>query len=230
MEILLLLVLTVHKNLMKKVSFIIIIFICGIIFFNLSKTKKHINDYQTNGIDISEHQENVDFIQLKDQIDYVMIRSSYKTSTDRMFEENYQQATACDIDVGVYHYLLATTKEEAIDEANYVLSLVEGKNIPLGIYVDIEDVKITNLSKKQLTEIVLTFMQTIEPYYDVGYYTNYLTLITNLDYSKLEDYPLWIAYYGETIYDIYKAKYWQYTNKGNLDGINGDVDLNIKLG
>ena len=48
-----------------------------------------------------------------------------------------------------------------------------------------------------------------------------------LDISELEVYDKWFAYYNSDLYYPYAYKVWQYTDKGHVDGIAGEVDLNI---
>ncbi len=215
---------------LKKLAIALIV-ICLIAVFVFSRYAVYADEKYKRGIDVSEHQGDIDWTKLSnDEISYVFIRASYGNNVDSCFMQNYEGAKSMQIPIGVYHYLYATTKEEAIEEANYLLSTINGLDFDLPIFLDIEDDSLMHLSRSELTTIVLAFLDVIENAgYDVGYYTNYLTLITKLNYSNLKSYPLWIASYSNMIVDFYQADYWQYTNKGTLEGINHDVDFNYAL-
>ena len=193
------------------------------------------------GIDVSKHQGAIDWRKVKNAgISFAMIRSGYRGYTegyiyeDNKFKENVKNAYSNGIKIGVYFYSSAINEKEAIDEANYVLNLINKYDmksyITYPIAIDIEDFEDTrnyNLSIQERTSIVNSFCETIK---NNGFkpmiysYTYYLE--TKLDMDKLTQYDTWIAdYYGNT---WYKRKYtiWQYSDKGKIDGIVGDVDLN----
>ncbi len=185
------------------------------------------------GIDVSEHQGTIDWKAVANgSIDYAIIRASYawkddiKDHSDKTFKENVDQAQKHGIDIGAYHYSYATTVEEAKKEAEFFLSQIKGISFQYPLYYDIEDECQDDLSKDELTDIVLTFLKTVEKAgYYVGIYTN-PEHINQLDMERLKDYDLWIANYN--LQNVYEGDYgmWQYTCYGKVHGIEGDVDLN----
>ena len=85
-----------------------------------------------------------------------------------------------------------------------------------------------DLDVESLTEIADAFCKTIKSAgYEPMIYANERWFLLHLDLRKLSDYPLWLAAYKEEITFPYRIKMWQYTEKGTVDGIEGNVDLNI---
>ena len=209
---------------------------------NFSKDENSdLNNKSYKGIDVSKHQGTIDWKKVKNAgINFAMIRGGYRGYTeghineDIRFKENVKNAYANGIKIGVYFYSSAINEIEAIDEANYILNLINKYDIksyityPIAIDIeDFEDTRNYNLSIQERTSIVKSFCDTIK---NNGFkpmiYSYTYFLETKLDMDKLAQYDTWIAdYYGNT---WYKRKYtiWQYSDKGNIDGIVGDVDLN----
>lgn len=184
------------------------------------------------GIDVSEHQGTIDWKAVADSsVDFAIIRAGYAwndtgTHNDKTFKENIDQAQKHGISIGAYHYSYATTVEEAKKEAEFFLSQIKGIQFQYPVYYDIEDECQDDLTKDQLTQIVLTFLETVEKAgYYVGIYTN-PDHINQLDMERLKNYDLWIANYS--LQNVYDGDYgmWQYTCYGKVHGISGNVDLN----
>lgn len=144
---------------------------------------------------------------------------------------------------GVYFFTQAITEEEAVEEANYVLNLVKGYKLTYPIAIDTEDIsgaegRADNLSKEQRTKVVVAFCKRIkEAGYEPMIYANKWWLSQALDISQLSNYSIWLAHYTGATQDDplakpsdFKGKYvmWQYTDKGIINGITGNTDLNIK--
>jgi len=205
------------------------------------------------GIDVSHHQGTIDWKKVKnDGIDFAIIRAGYRgygeTGTlniDRKFDYNIKNATANNIDVGIYFFSQARTVEEAIEEANYTINLIKKYEITYPVVIDVEYAneehsgRADGISKQLRTQIVIAFCKRIkEAGYTPMYYTDKWFLTENLEVSKLQEYEYWLAHYtGATRENPlkkpsdYKGKYaiWQYTNKGLVDGIDGYVDMNILI-
>lgn len=196
------------------------------------------------GIDISYWNTDVDWEALAATgIDYVIIRGgSIYQMPDKMFEEHYKNARDAGLDIGCYFYTYATTVEEVIEEAEALLKVLEGKQFEYPIYFDIEDNSLKNIDTATLMEICLAFCQTMT---DNGYfpaiYTYHNWLVNVLHTEQVTTlYDLWYARYpldnasaiftyGEwnspVNYDMYGM--WQYTERGRIDGIDVNVDLNF---
>ena len=193
------------------------------------------------GIDVSKFQGKINWSRVKaDGVEYAFVRMGYrgygssgKLVTDETFEDNIKGATANGVDVGVYFFSQAVTEEEAIEEANYVLSAIEGYDVTYPIVIDIEEVtdsdaRTAKLTKEEWTKNCIAFCETVK---DAGYtpmiYGNLKTFFIMLDMEQLEMYDKWFAYYDTPVYFPYEFKIWQYTDKGSVDGISSDVDLNV---
>lgn len=209
-------------------------------------TKKYLN-----GIDVSHHQGVIDWKKVKnDNIDFAIIRAGFRgygesgsLNKDTRFDYNIKNAISNNIDVGVYFFSQATTVEEAIEEANYTLNLIKGYKITYPVIIDVEYAneahsgRADNVSKETRTQIVIAFCERIkEEGYIPMFYSDKWFLTDNLDASKLQNYEYWLAHYTGATRDNpflkpsnYKGKYsmWQYSAKGQVDGISTNVDLNI---
>lgn len=192
------------------------------------------------GIDISKYQENVDWDKVAASgVEFAMIRvgiRGYGTGEivlDGNFEENVEGATAAGMDVGVYFFSQAVSREEAIEEANFVLQQIAPYRITYPIVLDVEEVndsaaRTAHLTQAQRTEYAVAFLETIR---NAGYtpmiYGNMNSFFTMLDFEQVKDYERWFAFYDTNLYFPYELSIWQYTDKGHVDGIEGNVDLNI---
>ena len=91
-----------------------------------------------------------------------------------------------------------------------------------------EKTRTKNVTKEQRTKNVIAFCERIkEAGYDVMIYGNLKSFMIMMDYEKLENYDKWFAYYRYPFHFPYKIKMWQYTSTEKINGIKGDVDVNI---
>ena len=195
------------------------------------------------GIDVSKHNKTIDWAKVKNAgIDFAIIRagnrgygSEGKLLTDPLFEANAKGATENGIPIGAYMFSEAITVEEAIEEADLILSMVEPYDITYPIIIDIEeiagdDARNEALTPTQLTDVVLAFCNRVK---EAGYtpmiYANLKGMIGMLEFERLEGIEKWYAYYGDELYFPYDVSMWQYTSSGYVDGIEGKVDLNISF-
>lgn len=188
-------------------------------------------------IDVSEYQPNIDYAKVKASgISGVILRcgytgwgSSHSLNQDRCFEKHYEGFTAAGIPVGAYYYSTADTVAFAKKEAEFVQSLLKGKRFELPVYYDLENnERQGKLSKALLTEIADTFCAVMEDAgYFVGVYANTSWFTGKLDHAALaEKYTIWLAdYRGDKADKTLKRDIWQYTSKGKVDGISGNVDV-----
>ena len=185
------------------------------------------------GIDVSKYQGDINFKKVKDAgIQFVIIRigyGQYESQKDPKFERNYEGFRNVGIPIGVYLYSYAKSVADAKKEAEVTLKWLKGRELNLPVYYDIEDKSQINLGKNTLTNMCEAFCDTIEKAgYWAGVYTNKYFFTTYLDYQKLEEkYTIWVAQYNDT--NTYRGKYdmWQYTSSGKVNGISGNVDMDI---
>lgn len=195
------------------------------------------------GIDVSKFQGDIDWQQVaEDGVEFAFIRvglrgyGSGKLVEDEYFEQNIKGALSAGIKVGVYFYTQAINEEELMEEANFVLERIAPYKVELPVVFDVEKVSGDNgrmnaLSLEERTNLTLLFCQTIE---NAGYkpmiYHNMEMSTLMLDLETLENYDKWFAYYNADFYYPYEYSIWQYSDTGRVNGIKGDVDLNISFG
>lgn len=194
------------------------------------------------GIDVSRYQDKIDWEKVaEDEVDYAFIRLGIRGYTegeileDETFERNINGALKNDIDVGVYFFTQAMSEEEAEEEAGFVIDSIAPYKVTYPVVIDVEAVTSTNargndLTSEERTKYCIAFCEKIK---EAGYtpmiYGNLKTFMLLLNIEELEAYDKWFAYYDEAYYFPYDFKIWQYTNKGKVAGIKGDVDLNISF-
>lgn len=194
------------------------------------------------GIDVSSHQGNIDYQKVKEEgIGFVMVRVGYRQAVngdlqeDTKAKENIQGAIAAGLDVGLYIYSQACTMQEVQEETDLILSFAKDYDITYPIVYDMElfeheQARINALSNQQKTTFAKTFLEAVEKAgYQPMIYANTTWLNEHIDYEKLSKYPLWYANYDT--HQRLRADFWmwQYSQTGTLSGINGNVDLNVRV-
>ena len=200
------------------------------------------------GIDVSYHNGTIDWAKVKNSgVSFAIIRcgygSDFRNQDDTQFINNVRGAQANGIDIGIYLYSYAmnTTGNDssATSEAEHVLRLLneaglEPSDLAYPIFYDLEESKQLALGSKKLGELATTFCNVISNAgYEVGIYsnlnwwTNYLTdsAFDNSSWHK------WAARYpGQnkaTDSGVSGTEIWQFSDCGNVDGINGNCDMNF---
>ena len=182
-------------------------------------------------IDVSNHQGDIDWKTVKNHIDGVIIRCGYGrdiiSQDDKRFIQNVESCLKYDIPFGVYLYSYATTNEGAMNEAEHVLRLLQPykDKISYPVYYDLEEAG----TEQGAVERAFIFANIIESEgYWCGIYANQYWWRTYLK-DGLDRYTKWVAKYSDEkpsgisgTYDI-----WQYSSKGSVPGIEGNVDMNI---
>jgi len=183
-----------------------------------------------NGIDISMWQgTNIDFNKVKASgIDYVIIRGGYgryASQKDPTFEANYKKAKAAGLDVGVYWYSYAVTPAEAVQEASTCIAAIKGKSFEYPIYYDLEEQSQFLTGKSNCSNIVTAFCNELEAHgYFAGLYISRSPLQSYITTEVASRYALWVAEYGTRLNYSGSVGMWQFTDRGSVNGINGNVD------
>lgn len=184
------------------------------------------------GIDVSEWQGTIDWRKVaKDGVQFAVIHAGYGrelSQKDKYFERNYAGARAAGIKVGAFWYSYADSVARAEQEARTCLKVLDGKHLDLPVFFDQEyEPGILKLSTKTRTDIVLKFLETIKAAgRPCGLYSSTDFITTKLQANRLTAYPLWLAEYGSKLHYTGKVWAWQYTSKGRVAGIRGNVDCN----
>ncbi len=191
------------------------------------------------GIDVSKWQKEIDWeLVAAEGVDFAIIRCGYRGSSsgylveDPYFAQNIKGATEAGIKVGVYFFTQAVSTVEAVEEASMVISLLGDYALDYPIFIDTEgaggDGRADGLDVDTRTAVCETFCKTIENAgYEAGVYASRSWYYTMLNTDKINDYTIWLAEYRQTpLYDDH-YEMWQYTSKGSVAGIEGNVDLNV---
>lgn len=216
--------------------------------FNLEKLKNDKNGYMCYEddryksrliIDVSSHNGDINWEKVKGAgIKGAMIRVGYRgygdatIVEDDCFQKNIAGAKDAGLKVGVYFFSQATTPEEAIEEAEYVTKKIWGRGVTLPVAFDMEpfmgNERFINHDIKSKTEMADAFLKVISKFgYEPILYGNPTWFTSDVDISKLTEYPVWLAHYTFSTEWPYAFRMWQFTSQGRVSGINGDVDLNL---
>lgn len=200
---------------------------------NVINDKK--NENTMIGIDVSRWQETIDFNKVKESgVEFVIMRMGINSdidkdiSVDSYYYENIKNAKAAGLKVGIYVYSSAINTETAIEHAKWTLEILNGETLDFPIAFDWENwskFRSYGISIHDLNETYYAFEKVLnEGGYQVSLYSSkfYLENIWDKDIDNV-----WLAHYtNETTYegDYYM---WQMSNVGRVDGINGNVDIDI---
>lgn len=216
--------------------------------FNLNKLKNDKNGYMTYEddryksrliIDVSSHNGEIDWNKVKESgVDGAMIRLGYRgygdatILEDDYFQQNIAGAKDAGLKVGVYFFSQATTADEAIEEAEFVMDKIWGRGVTLPVAFDMEpfmgNERFLNHDVKAKTEMADAYLSVIHKFgYEPILYGNPTWLTNDVDISKLTQYPIWLAHYTFSTEWPYDFRMWQFTSQGRVKGIRGDVDLNL---
>ncbi len=193
------------------------------------------------GIDVSSHQGEIDWQQVKESgIDFAILRTGGRyyggdgeLYADERFAQNLQGAKDAGLKVGVYFFSQAISVEEARQEADTVLSQLDGAKLDLPVFVDWErvadpDARANYVGNETPTQCVLAFCERIRSGgYEAGLYFNLDTSYYGYTMSYLTDYTFWCASPGDYPYCYYAHSLWQYSFEGTVPGIDYACDLDM---
>ena len=150
---------------------------------------------------------------------------------DPTFDDNYRNAKAAGLDVGVYYYTYATNKDMVNAELSLLRQAVYGKELTLPVAVDVEDNKLGKLDKQSLTDLTAYALHEVEQlgfYAQLYTYTSFAKAHLFVGGAALHPYDVWLAdYTGKTPNVTFNYNAHQHTSKGAVPGISGNVDLNV---
>lgn len=185
------------------------------------------------GIDVSKWQGAIDWQKVKAAgVQFAMLRAGYgryAAQKDPYFETNYKNAKAAGVKVGAYWYSYAKTTEQAKQEARVFLDVIGAKSFDYPLALDVEENATAALGKQVVSEIIRAFCEVIEAAgHYVMVYANKSWFEAYIDDDCKKKYDTWLAEWRDD-----KPTYggnigiWQYTSKGEINGISGDVDMNV---
>lgn len=195
------------------------------------------------GIDVSTYQGKIDWAKVAaDGIEFAIIRCGFRTYTqgqlgeDDYFEDNIRGALANGLKVGVYFFSQALTVAEVREELAYTLDLIRGWDITLPVVFDWEQVTVFSSRSRipdwqTVTDCIVAFCDGVAAagYQPMTYYNPSMAYL-RLDLPRLAQYPKWLAHYVEATNYYYDFQMWQYGSSGQVNGIDGRVDMDILFG
>lgn len=185
-----------------------------------------------NGIDVSKYQGNIDWNKVKrsGKVDFAILQAGYGkeyNQIDTTFERNYSECKRVGIPCGAYWYSYACSIAEAEREAKVFLSVLNGKSFEYPVFFDLEEPSALALGKNVCSDMVTAFCTALENSgYFAGLYISRIPLQTHITEKVAKRFTLWVAEYGNQCNYSEDYGMWQYSSQGEVDGINGDVDLN----
>ena len=193
------------------------------------------------GVDVSAFQGNIDWKKVKQSgIDFAIIRLGYrgyesgKLVEDQYARENLKNAKEAGLRIGAYFFSQALNIKETDQEIQFMLKILGDTELDMPVVLDWEipanTARTRNMDSRTLTDIQRHFCGQMR---DQGYqpmiYFNWHQSEHLYVLHELEDYPFWLALYQDRMTYPWKVEMWQYSDKGKVPGINGNVDLNVYM-
>lgn len=188
------------------------------------------------GIDVSEHNGKIDWETVKNSgIEFAIIRLGWignknNHTLDKKFEENYINAKNAGLQIGVYVYSYVENSEAMQNAISWIQEKLIGKTLDYPLFLDVEDNQISSLEKETLTTLCRQFCERVTNF-KTGVYANLDWFNNKLNVNELINYKIWLAQWtnGNSHSANFKIDMWQYSSKGSISGISGNVDMNYCL-
>lgn len=190
---------------------------------------------ELKGIDVSSWQGKPDWPKVSNSgVKFAILRIHQKSGVDTSFEHNYKGCKSNGILIGGYKYSYALTSAQAIEEAENVISVLGGRGLDFPVFYDLEWAQQRSLGKQAIENIAVAFLTRIKKAgYKAGIYCN-LDWYNNVLSDALKQYDCWIARYPASDNGSVQERLrpnvgvgWQYSSKGKVTGINGNVDMDV---
>ena len=180
-------------------------------------------------IDVSEHNQKINWEQARNHIDGAILRCGYgmdmKSQDDLWWKYNADECTRLGIPFGTYLYSYADTDTKSRSEAAHVLRLIKGYKLSYPVYLDLEEEHSPD-TRPHAVRGARIFAGILEAAgYQVGIYANESWYKRTIG-GALDKYTKWVAKYSSKAPDVPDVDIWQYTSSGSVPGISGKVDLN----
>jgi len=184
------------------------------------------------GIDVSSYQGNINWEEVKNYIDFAIIRCGWgnniESQDDPRYERNAKECERLGIPYGVYLFSYAVNLKEAKSEVEHTLRLIKDYKLEYPIFLDVEARRQLRLPKEELTKIVKYYCEEMEKAgYYVGIYASLYTLNEYLNSKELEKYDKWVAEWAKDFNYKGNSGLWQNTDHEMIRGINTRVDGDV---
>lgn len=196
------------------------------------------------GVDVSHYQLDIDWSQVrKSGKEFAILKAMYEGSRNRdeYFEKNYRDCIENGFLTGAYIFIGSKSIADPVGDAYAFLHILNGRGMKYGVWIDAEYSVLRAQGKQKIETIIQTEGDILRRAgYRVGVYCNYDWYKNVLTTSVKNSYPLWIARYpkndvGKIVSslspkDLKNTVAWQYSSKGKVPGIRGNVDLDVDYG
>ncbi len=189
------------------------------------------------GIDVSVYQGDIDWDRVKPHIDFAILRiglgDDIPSQDDAKFERNYAECVRLGIPFAVYFFSYAVNKAKVQSEIAHIKRLLEGKTINAPVYIDVENTRGLDwrtISNADMLSIMQEFNAQLAVHgYRMGIYSSRSAFWNEkMPDPWYDNVSKWVAEYGDKVNDFNRTyDIWQHTSKGAIDGINGNVDMNV---
>ncbi len=187
------------------------------------------------GIDVSAWQTNVDYEAVKAEgVEFALIRMGYcydEIQMDDYYYTNIENADNAGIDIGVYFYSTANTEEKAREQAQWIVKQLDGRKLDFPVAFDWEEwgsFQKYGMNIHDLNEIFYAFCDELEKSGYSGMLYSSKNFLVNFWENKINR-PVWLAHYVDETDYTGAFSIWQASAYGRINGISGDVDMNIRL-
>ena len=203
-------------------------------FYPFEEFLKDYSGYVMYGIDVSTWQGDIDFEKVKKAgCEFVIIRIGFsydgKFTLDNRFEQNLERAREAGLKIGIYHFSYDNNEADLLDAINNIFTYLDGVKLDLPVIFDWEDFTCFNdygMSFRDLNRLYDFFAKEVQKrgYESMLYGSQYY-----LDrvWAHTDSRPIWLAQYND--HPTYEGQFeiWQLSDSGRIDGIDGNVDLNL---
>ena len=191
---------------------------------------------EIKAIDVSSDQGKPDWAKVaKSGIKVAILRVHQRYGVDSSFEHNYKGCKQNGILAGAYKYSYALTPAQAVEEAENVIEVLNGRGLDFPVFYDLEWKQQRSVGKQAIENIAVSFLTRMKKAgYKVGIYCN-MDWYQNILTTKLKSYDLWLARYPANDNGTMQTRLkptagigWQYSESGKVAGINAkDVDMDV---
>lgn len=195
------------------------------------------------GVDTSHHNGTIDWEKVKNAgYTFAFLRLGYRgygkdgsLNVDKEFQSGFKAARKAGMKLGVYFFSQAVNEQEAIEEAELVLTELNHSKLDLPVVYDPElidgdDARTDSVTGEQFTKNTIAFCEKIKKAgYKPAVYSNLFWESEIFTMAELNDYPIWYADYQEAPQTPYRFTFWQYSESGDVPGIAGGADLNVQF-
>jgi lysozyme len=198
-------------------------------FYSCNPVTERILEYEVHGIDVSHYQSNINWDSIVAQnISFAFVKATEgETFEDSLYSSNWPEMKRVGIKRGAYHFF-----RPSLSVYKQAKNFIDNVRLEIGDLPPVLDVEVDDGASEELVVFrIKTWLEMIEHHYKVTpiIYTN-ISYFNKFIAGNLDEYPIWIARYSYNEPQLAFNKqwdFWQYGNRGRLNGIEGDVDFNV---